>query len=75
MRTELKRLQPEAQTLLEFELSGDGIVEFVIEGRDTTGRAIRNAVGLVTGEPPTTGVRRLGAIEFPAAVLPRPESR
>jgi hypothetical protein len=78
IRASLRRLETVAPSTFDFELSvlpgGHGILEFIVEGRDSSGRTIRNAIGLAAGDPPA-GVHRLGAIEFPAAVLPPTEKR
>ncbi len=72
MRSALRSLGAAAVTI-DFELNlapqSGGIVEFIVEARDANGRPIRNALGIFVGQPKTSGVRRLGAHEFPAAVL------
>ena len=52
---------------------GHGILEFIAEGRDARGKGARGAIGIAAGESPSTGVPRLGAMEFPATVLPAEE--
>lgn len=78
IRKGLQRLDTAAPSTLDFELilspSATGTLEFIVEGRDSSGRRIRNAIGLAAGEQ-SAGVHRLGAIEFPAAVLPPREKR
>ena len=78
MRASLNRLVKAEHRRLEFEIllppDGDGIVSFAIEGRDESGRTIRDALGLAVREG-STGTRRAGAVEFPATVLPRENPR
>lgn len=77
VRSTLERLDPAIASSLEFELIlssvDDGILEFVVEGRDAAGRVLRDAVGLAVRGPGSCGVYRLGALEFPAVVLPAKE--
>ncbi len=79
IRASLARLDTAAPSMIDFELilspGGHGVLEFIVQGRDSNGRTIRNAIGLAAGEPPSAGVHRLGAIEFPAVVLPPTEKR
>ena len=79
IRAGLQRLDTTVPSSLEFELilspGRNGVVEFIVEGRDSSGRTIRNAIGVAAGESASTGVQRLGAIEFPAVVLPPTEKR
>ena len=79
IRAGLPRLDPSMLSTLDFELvslpDGNGTLEFIVEGRDESGRRIRNAVGLAVRESGPAGVRRLGAVEFPAVVLPSTEKR
>ena len=79
VRARLVRLDTATPSTIDFELilspGRHGILEFIVEGRDSNGRTIRNAIGLAAGEPPSAGVHRLGAIEFPAVVLPPTEKR
>ena len=79
IRTDLQRLDPAESSTLDFELilspGGNGTLEFIVEGSDNTGRRIRNAVGLAVRESGSAGVLRLGAVEFPATVLPDTEER
>ena len=74
IRADLRPLDTTAPSTVDFELNlspgGHGILEFIVEGRASDGRIVRNAVGLALGESPPGRVRRLGAIEFPATVLP-----
>ena len=74
IRAGLRPLDTTVPSTVDFELilppAGYGILEFIVEGRDSSGRIVRNAIGLAAGESPPTSVRRLGAIEFPATVLP-----
>lgn len=78
IRTSLQRLDTSAASTVDFELSlspgSHGILEFIVEGRDSSGRTIRDAIGLAAGES-TAGVHRLGAIEFPATVFPPVQKR
>lgn len=79
IRTDLRPLDPAVLSTLDFELilspGGNGTLEFIVEGLDKTGRRIRNAVGLAVRESGSAGVLRLGAVEFPAVVLPPTEER
>lgn len=74
IRAGLQSLDPAVLSTLDFELvlspGGNGTLEFIVEGRDRTGRKIRNAIGFAVREEGFAGVHRLGAVEFPAAVLP-----
>jgi hypothetical protein len=74
MRSDLPRLGPTVLSTLDFEVvlspGGHGTFEFIVEGSDRNGRRIRNAVGFAASESGLRGVRRLGAVEFPANVLP-----
>ena len=74
IRAGLRPLDMTVPSTVDFELilspGGYGILEFIVEGRDSNGRIVRNAIGLALGESPPGRVRRLGAIEFPATVLP-----
>jgi hypothetical protein len=62
------------EAVLDFEVilppGGHGVLEFVAEGPKPSGGQARGAIGVAAGESPSTGVPRLGAMEFPAAVLP-----
>ena len=79
IRAGLQSLVPAVRSTLDFELvlppGGNGTLEFIVEGRDRTGRKIRNAIGLAVSEEGFAGAHRLGAVEFPAAVLPSTEKR
>jgi hypothetical protein len=79
IRASLQRLDTAAPSTVDFEVSlapgGYGILEFIVEGRDSSGRTVRGAIGLAVAESPAAGVLRLGAIEFPATVLPPTEKR
>jgi hypothetical protein len=74
IRASLARFNTATPSTLDFELilspGAHGILEFIVEGRDSGGKTVRNAIGVAAGEPPATGVHRLGAIEFPAVILP-----
>ena len=75
LRTPLDTAMP---STIDFELilspGTAGTLEFIVEGLDSSGKKIRNAIGLAAGEP-SAGVHRLGAIEFPAAVIAPVEKR
>jgi hypothetical protein len=79
IRRGLQRLDPAETSTLDFVLTlspgRNGVIEFIVEGRDSSGRIIRSAIGLAAGESSSAGVQRLGAIEFPATVLPATEKR
>jgi hypothetical protein len=79
MRSDLPHLGPTVSSATDFEvvLSPDshGTLEFVVEGRDLNGRRIRNAIGFAASESGPRGVRRLGAVEFPATILPATGTR
>jgi len=78
IRTGLQPLDAATPSTIDFELilspGAAGTLEFIVEGRDSSGKTIRNAIGLAAGEP-SAGVHRLGAIEFPAAVIAPVEKR
>ena len=78
-RMDLKRLESSAASTFDFILTVSpnrvGVIEFIVEGRDSEGRRIRNAIGLATTEPAPAGVQHRGAIEFPATVLRPAEKR
>jgi len=73
MRSNLERLEPGVLSTLDFEVvlspGGHGTLEFIVEGSDRNGRRIRNALGFAASESGPRGVRRLGAVEFPATIL------
>ncbi len=79
IRADMQRLAPLETSTLDFVLTlspgRNGVIEFIVEGRDPSGKTIRNAIGIAVVEPSSGGVQRLGAIEFPAAVLPPTEKR
>ena len=79
IRTDLQRLEPAVLSILDFELilaPGDnGTLEFIVEGSDNAGRRIQNAAGVAVRESGSAGVRRLGAVEFPATVVSPTEER
>ena len=74
LRARLSALESAAPSTLELELdlpSGShGTLDFVVEGIDGKGRALRDAVGLSLPDPAARGTRRLGAHEYPAVILP-----
>ena len=79
-RTDLPQLDPATRVVFEFEwilpLDRAGVLEFIVEGRNKSGRFIRDAVGFSARESGSAGTRRLGAVEFPAAVIrPATEER
>lgn len=79
IRAAMNRLDAEKWLNLEFELilppQGGGVISFGIEGRDPGGRRIREAIGFVISDPVSSGKSRLGAVEFPATVLPPEDPR
>ncbi len=74
-RAMLGRLVAGRGVVLEFTIAAAApsasVVEFVLEGTDPRGRAVREAFGVVVGPRHAGGVVRHGAIEFPAG---RPEA-
>jgi len=79
IRADLNRLDAAKWLNLEFELTlpleGGGVVSFGVEGRTADGRRVREAIGFAAGDSGSTGVPRLGALEFPATVLPAEDPR
>jgi hypothetical protein len=79
IRRGLSALRPTADLTFDFILvlspRRSDVIEFIVEGRDSSGRSIRNAIGWAAGESSKVGVERLGAVEFPAVVLRPTEKR
>ena len=77
MQVEIGRL--DSALGLEFEVvlpqDGSGIVSFVLEADGPDGRRHRDALGFAVRAPRTEAERRLGAVEFPAAVVAPTGSR
>lgn len=79
IRNQMQRVDRESTATFDFEVALSpgrrGVVEFIVEGRDPAGRTIRNAIGFVVSESVSVGAQRLGAIEFPAAVVSGTEEK
>jgi hypothetical protein len=79
IRKHLHDLDPQSTAAFDFVVTlspgRTTVVEFIVEGRDSAGRTVRNAVGLSVGGPASVGVRRMGAIEFPATIVTGTEEK
>jgi hypothetical protein len=74
IQVSLEQLRPGAVLLLDFELSAaadeSGIASFRIEAVSASGRTVNEAAGITLGHPGVRPVRRHGAMEFPAVIIP-----
>jgi len=79
LSAQLEQLTAGETLTVEFEVVADraerGPLVISVTGQDGKGRPVREAIGVSIPHPNTGGTRRLGAIEFPAQVLPRDGSR
>jgi len=79
IRAEMPRLQTAELLTLEFEVvfppQGGGTISFIVEDTSRAGRRVREAVGITARASGPAPVRRLGAAEFPATVVPPREPR
>jgi len=79
IRADLVRLEAKTPLVLAFEITlppeGGGVVSFEVTGTGSDGRRVHEAIGFAPRPSFPAGTRRLGALEFPATVLPPEEPR
>ncbi|MDH3627906.1 MAG: hypothetical protein OEV00_12340 [Acidobacteriota bacterium] len=73
------QLNPSVTTEFEFEwvltAADRGVLEFIVEGTDGSGRRVRDAIGFAVQADDDPLTIRLGAAEYPATVLRSEGSR
>lgn len=76
---DMHRLERGESLTLEFEVvfppAGGGTISFTIEDGSPTGRRVLEAIGITARATGPAAIRRLGAAEFPANVLPSTQPR